>query len=199
MHLHGVAHVPRSGPVILASNHIGLLDGPLLAAFAPRPVHALAKQELFAGKGGAFLRAAGQIPVDRLHPDPAALRSCLEVLAVDGVVGIYPEGQRGAGEHETHQGGAAYLALVTGAPVVPVTVFGTRERGAGQSSIPPRGARVDMVFGTPYRLKAQPWPRSRAQVSESTALLRSQLVAALEDAKVLTGRDLPGTLPAEQD
>ncbi len=197
--VHGAGNVPASGPVILASNHIGLLDGPLLAAFAPRPVHALAKRELFAGKGGAFLRAAGQIPVDRLHPDPAALRSCLEVLAIGGVVGIYPEGERGNGEHDAHRGGAAYLALVTGAPVVPVTMFGTRERGAGRSSVPPRGARVDMVFGTPYRLKAQPWPRTRSQVSESTALLRSQLVAALEDAKVLTGRDLPGTLPAEQD
>lgn len=197
--LHGVTHVPATGPVILASNHIGFLDGPLLAAYAPRPVHALAKRELFAGRLGAFLRAAGQVPVDRFHPDPAAVRTCLAVLEAGGVVGIYPEGLRGAGEHEHHQGGAAYLALVTGAPVVPVTVFGTRERGAGADSLPARGARVDMVFGTPYRLKAQPWPRTREQVGSATALLRSEMVAALEDARLLTGRDLPGTLPAEQD
>lgn len=197
--LHGVENVPASGPVILAGNHIGLLDGPLLAAFAPRPVHALAKRELFAGPGAPLLRAAGQIPVDRFHPDTAAVRTCLAVLQRGAVVGIYPEGLRGAGDHAQHQGGAAYLALVSGAPVVPVTVFGTRERGAGADSLPPRGSRLDMVFGTPYRLQAVSWPRTRQEVGSATAMLRSQMVAALEDAQLLTGRDLPGTLPAEQD
>ncbi|MDO7866765.1 lysophospholipid acyltransferase family protein [Nocardioides jiangxiensis] len=199
VHLHGAARVPSSGPVVLASNHVGFLDGPLLATFAPRPVHALAKRELFAGPMSPFLRAAGQIPVDRTHPDPAAVRSCLAVLARGGVVGIFPEGARGAGEFEEVHGGAAYLALVTGAPVVPVTLFGTRERGAGSESLPPKGARVDMVFGAPYRLQAVSWPRTQEQVGSATVSLRSHLLAALEDAKVLTGRELPGTLPAEQD
>lgn len=197
--LHGAEHVPTTGPVILASNHIGFLDGPLLAAFAPRPVHALAKRELFAGPLSPFLRAAGQIPVDRMHPDPAAVRSCLAVLDRGGAVGIFPEGIRGDGELGRIHGGAAYLALVTGAPVVPVTLFGTREPGAGASSLPPRGARLDMVFAAPYRLQAVSWPRTQARVGSATASLRQHLRAALEDAKVLTGRELPGTLPAEQD
>ncbi|HSX66189.1 lysophospholipid acyltransferase family protein [Nocardioides sp.] len=197
--LHGAERVPTAGPVILASNHIGFLDGPLLAAFAPRPVHALAKRELFAGPLSPFLRAAGQIPVDRMHPDPAAVRSCLAVLDRGGVVGIFPEGIRGDGELERIHGGAAYLALVTGAPVVPVTLFGTREPGAGASSLPPRGARLDMVFADPYRLEAVSWPRTQSQVGSVTASLRQHLRAALEDAKLLTGRELPGTLPVEQD
>lgn len=197
--LHGTAHLPATGPVILASNHIGFLDGPLLAAFAPRPVHALAKRELFAGPLSSFLRAAGQIPVDRMHPDPAAVRSCLAVLERGGVVGIFPEGARGDGElHQIH-GGAAYLALVTGAPVVPVTLFGTREPGGSSSSLPRKGARLDMVFAAPYRCEAVSWPRTQEQVGSATASLRQHLRAALEDAKVLTGRELPGTLPAEQD
>lgn len=199
MRLHGTAHVPADGPVILASNHIGFLDGPLLASFAPRPVHALAKRELFAGPMSPFLRAAGQIPVDRMHPDTAAVRSCLAVLERGGAVGIFPEGARGDGELRTVHGGAAYLALVTGAPVVPVTMFGTREPGKGSSSLPTRGARLDMVFGAPYRLQAVSWPRTQSQVGSVTASLRQHLRAALEDAKVLTGRELPGTLPAEQD
>ncbi len=197
--LHGTGHVPADGPVILASNHIGFLDGPLLAAFAPRPVHALAKRELFAGPLAPFLRAAGQIPVNRTHPDTAAVRACLAVLERGGAVGIFPEGARGDGELDLIHGGAAYLALVTGAPVVPVTMFGTREPGAGSSSLPARGARLDMVFAAPYRLQAVSWPRTQEQVGSATASLRQHLRAALEEAQLLTGRELPGTLPAEQD
>ena len=69
--VHGAEHVPASGGVILAANHIGLLDGPLLATYAPRPVHALTKREMFDGRLGGFLRGTGQIPLDRFATDPA--------------------------------------------------------------------------------------------------------------------------------
>ena len=72
--------VPTSGGVILAANHIGLLDGPLLATYAPRPVHALTKQEMFAGRLGGFLRGTGQIPLDRFATDPGAVRTALRVV-----------------------------------------------------------------------------------------------------------------------
>ena len=52
-----------SRPAIIASNHIGLLDGPLLAGFAPRPVHALVKKEMFEGRTGPLLLAFGQVPL----------------------------------------------------------------------------------------------------------------------------------------
>ena len=77
---HGLEHLPMTGPVILAANHIGVLDGPFLAVFTPRPVHALTKQEMFAGRGGRFLRRSGQIPLDRFNPDPAAVKTALRVL-----------------------------------------------------------------------------------------------------------------------
>ncbi len=57
--LHGAKHLPRKGPVILACNHVGIADGPLLAIFAPRPVHALTKIEMFKGMVGHVLRGAG--------------------------------------------------------------------------------------------------------------------------------------------
>jgi 1-acyl-sn-glycerol-3-phosphate acyltransferase len=198
--LHGSEHVPRTGPVILAGNHIGLADGPLLAAYAPRPVHALTKHELFSGAGGTFLRTAGQIPLDRFHPDPTAIRTCLAALDEGRVIGIFPEGRRGPGDLCRFHRGAAYLALVTGAPVVPVTFLGTREPGGGTNDLPGRGARVDMVFGTPYRLGAVPWPRTREQVGQATLLLRRHMLAALEDALRLTGRELPGPLvPGDEE
>lgn len=196
--VHGAEHCPVDGPVIFAANHIGVIDGPLLAIFAPRPVHALTKIEMFTGRTGAFLRQSGQIPLDRWHADPAAVKACLRVLRDGGAVGVFPEGRRGDGELRRLHRGAAYLAMVTGAPIVPVVLLGTREPGADSDSLPPRGARLDLVLGAPLRLPAQPWPRTREQVGEATALLRSHLRAHLDVARTQLGRELPGPLPPGQ-
>ncbi len=193
--LHGTEHVPVTGPVIVAANHIGFLDGPLLAAAGPRPVHTLTKAELFAGPLGMVLSAAGQIRLDRFHPDPGAVRTSLRVLRDGGAVGIFPEGVRGDGELTRFHRGVAYLALVTGAPVVPLAFFGTREPGRGSGTLPRRGARLDLVYGAPYSVAAAPWPRTQEQVAGVSLLLRERLRGHLADAKALTGRSLPGPLP----
>jgi 1-acyl-sn-glycerol-3-phosphate acyltransferase len=187
--------LPRRGPVILAGNHVGITDGPLLAIFGPRPVHALTKQEMFKGFMGPFLLSSGQIPLDRFHADPLAVKRCLKVLRSGGVVGIFPEGSRGAGEFERFHTGAAYLALVTGAPIVPVVQFGTREPGAGSSSLPAKGVTVEMVFGDPIQLPRRAWPRRKREVADRSLELREHLIAHLDHAKALTGRTLPGPLP----
>jgi 1-acyl-sn-glycerol-3-phosphate acyltransferase len=188
----GAERVPRTGPQILAPNHIGLLDGPLLAAFAPRPVHALTKKEMFEGRTGMLLGAVGQIPLSRFEVDVLAIRGCIRVLRDGGVVAVYPEGTRGDGELRNCHRGAAYLALVTGAPIVPLAVFGTREPGGHTDAVPPRGARFDFVYGAPVYLDRQPWPRTREDVRRATALLRDRLREHLADAKRVTGRTLPG-------
>ena len=194
--VHNVEHVPTHGPVIFAANHIGVADGPILAIFGPRPVHALTKIEMFSGKLGGFLRGAGQIPLDRFHTDPTAVKTCLRVLRDGRAVGIFPEGRRGAGELERFHRGAAYFGLVSGAPVVPVIFLGSREPGAHTDALPARGGTVDMVFGTPYSLPATPWPRTREQVGHASALLREHMLTTLDHALAVTGRDLPGPLPA---
>ncbi|WP_114424590.1 lysophospholipid acyltransferase family protein [Nocardioides houyundeii] len=192
----GESHVPTHGPALLAANHIGALDGPLLAAFSPRPVHALTKHEMFTGRAGRLLLRSGQIPLNRFDPDPRAIRTCLRVLREDGVVGIFPEGKRGAGDLSRFHHGAAYLALVTGAPVVPVTFLGTRPAGAASSALPRRGDRIDIVFGSSWQVQQQPWPRRREQVLHASALLLEHMRGELDRACALTGRDLPGPLPA---
>jgi 1-acyl-sn-glycerol-3-phosphate acyltransferase len=197
--VHDDHHVPRSGPVILASNHVGVADGPLLAIFSPRPVHALTKEEMFAGRMGRFLHASGQVPLDRFNSDPGAVKSCLRVLRSGGAVGIFPEGSRGAGEFDRFHRGAAYLGLVSGAPIVPVIQLGTREPGAGSSALPPKGGHVDLVYGAPYAFDPVPWPRTKQLVEESSRTLREFMVAHLEHAKALTGRTLPGPIPASKD
>jgi 1-acyl-sn-glycerol-3-phosphate acyltransferase len=190
--------LPTKGAVILASNHVGVADGPLLAIFAPRPVHALTKQEMFKGFMNGFLLGAGQIPLDRFNADPLAVKRCLKVLRSGRVVGIFPEGSRGSGEFDRFHTGAAYLALVTGAPIVPVVQFGTREPGAKSGSLPTRGETVDMVFGDPIRFPRTPWPRHKRDVAARSVELREHLIAHLQAAKQLTGRELPGPLPGEE-
>ena len=193
--LHGLEHEPQRGAALIASNHIGLLDGPLMAAFTPRPVHALTKKEMFDGHTGTFLRAVGQIRLSRREVDVSAVKDCVRVLRDGGVVGIYPEGTRGDGELRVFHRGVAYLALVTGAPVVPLVMFGTRERGGGVDSVPAKGARFDFVYGPPVYLGQHSWPRTQGEVRRTAADLRNRLVAHLVDAMALTGRPLPGPIP----
>jgi 1-acyl-sn-glycerol-3-phosphate acyltransferase len=197
--VHGAEVVPPTGPVVLAANHIGVLDGPLLAVFAPRPVHALTKHEMFRGRTGQVLHRSGQIPVDRYSPDPRAVRTALRVLRDGGAVGVFPEGTRGDGELHRFHHGAAYLALVSGAPVVPVVLLGSREPGGGINSLPARGARIDLVLGAPVRLGSRPWPRTPGMVRDASMLLRERLLETLDEARRTTGRELPGPLPAGQD
>jgi 1-acyl-sn-glycerol-3-phosphate acyltransferase len=192
----GEHHVPDEGPVILAANHLGLIDGPLLAIFSPRPVHALTKREMFEGRLGRFLLRSGQIPLHRFETDPAAVKSCLRVLRDGGAVGIFPEGSRGDGELRRFHHGAAYLALVTGAPVVPVTFVGSRVPGGHINSVPPRGSRVDLTFGTPWSTPALPWPRTRDRVLAASAQLLEHMRGTLSETLEATGRALPGPLPA---
>lgn len=191
----GAEHTPSTGPVLFAANHVGVMDGPLLAIFAPRPVHALTKAEMFGGRLGTFLLWSGQVPLDRFHADPAAVKTCLRVLRDDGAVGIFPEGRRGAGDLERFHRGAAYLALATGAAVVPVTLLGTREPGGWSGELPPRGTMVDIVFGAPFTVPPQPWPRTKEHVAATSVLLREHMLAHLAASRASTGRDLPGPLP----
>ncbi|NIK59064.1 lysophospholipid acyltransferase family protein [Kribbella shirazensis] len=190
--LHGTANVPAEGPVIFAANHLGVLDGPILAAFAPRPAHIVTKAEMFVGPLGTLLRAAGQIPLDRFHYDPAAVKACVRALSEGHAVGIFPEGIRGDGELRTVRPGAAYLAMVTGAPVVPVAFFGTRDPGSARSAVPASGAVIDVVFGEPLAVNRVRWPRTRLQVEHNRAVLHAHLLRQLDEAKHLTGRSLPG-------
>lgn len=193
--LHGTHLVPARGPVIFASNHIGVVDGPLLAIFAPRPVHALTKLEMFRGALGRFLTASGQIPLDRFQADPRAVKTCLRVLREGRAVGIFPEGRRGAGDLQRFHRGAAYFALTSGAPVVPVVILGSRPPGGHTDALPQRGGVVDMVFGEPITLEPRPWPRTREQVEHASVFLRERLQAHLVHARASTGRELPGPLP----
>jgi 1-acyl-sn-glycerol-3-phosphate acyltransferase len=127
----GIAHVPETGPVILASNHLSFCDSIFLPLVVKRRVTFVAKAEYFEQRKTAwFFRAMGQIPVKR-GGGPASLRaleSAKEVLDAGGVFGIYPEGTRSPdGRLYKGRTGVARLAIDANAPVISVAMIGTRE------------------------------------------------------------------------
>lgn len=192
LHVHGRDHVPTTGPVILASNHIAVIDGPLIVASSPRHTYALAKNELFTGVVGRLLRAGGQVPVQRGITDTFAVRRCLQVLQHGHALGVFPEGIRGLGDFERIHSGAVYLAMVTGAPIVPLAMLGTRLPGHSTRQLPPRGSHMHVVFGEPIRIGRRGWPRRRDDVVGETVTVREQLAAHVAAAERMTGVPLPG-------
>lgn len=182
--------VPRTGPVVVAANHIGLLDGPLVHGVIPRPSHVLVKHEMFRGPVGAVLRAAGQIPVDRRNGRPA-LAAALAVLRRGDVVGIFPEGMRGRGDASESRAGVAWLAVHSGAPVVPAAVLGTRRTGESTSRLPPLGRRLVVAFGEPIHLEPGPGASRREAVARANDLLRTALAEHVQEAARRTGVALP--------
>lgn len=192
IHRHGLQHVPTNGPGILAANHLGVLDGPLLVTMTPRPTIALAKSDLFVGRVGRLLEAAGQIPIHQHHIDTRALRRAVSMLTSGELLGIFPEGSRGTGEMARIRGGAVYLAMVTGAPIIPVALLGTREPGQTIKELPRRGGNMHIVYGEPIAIAQTPWPRRQQVVRSRTEEVRRQLADHVARAELLTGMALPG-------
>ena len=123
----GLENVPREGGVIIAGNHVNGNDPLFVGITAPRPVSFMAKEEIFGVPGVGFLaRGVGAFPVKRGQPDRAALKRSLAVLEDGGCFGIFPEGTRNrTGKLGKAEPGTAYLALKSGAVVVPVGISST--------------------------------------------------------------------------
>ncbi|WP_420811706.1 lysophospholipid acyltransferase family protein [Micromonospora endophytica] len=160
----GRDHIPRSGPVILAANHLSFLDSVVIPLVAPRPVAFLAKQEYFRQPGlkgrlwRTCLTGLDAVPVarDGHRTAQAALEAALEVLARGGAFGIHPEGSRSRdGRIYRGRTGVAWLALTSGAPVVPVGLVGT-DRIQPVGARLPRPGRIIVRFGAPLRFAATP-------------------------------------------
>src|SRR3984885_8685822 len=123
----GREHIPRRGPVIIASNHRSFLDPFVIATMARRPMYYVAKKELFRNRlQGWILNALGAFPVDRGASDEESIATAKAILARGDIVLIFPEGTRiRPGSLGKPKRGVGRLALETGVPVVPVAVIGT--------------------------------------------------------------------------
>lgn len=154
----GREHLPASGPLILVSNHIHLLDPALVAASSPRRVHPMAKRELFEiPLIGWFFWVYGAFPVRRFSGDMGALRVARNYLRNGDVVLMFPEGTRSRGNQGVQPSlpGAAMVALLSKATIVPIGITGSNIK------IPKvffqwlwhARPRITVTFGEPFDLK----------------------------------------------
>ena len=157
----GAEHIPETGAAIFASNHLSFSDSIFLPLVVDRRVTFLAKSDYFTGVGikgrltAAFFRGVGQVPVDRSggKASEAALSSGLKILRRGEVLALYPEGTRSPdGRLYKGRTGVAFLALQTGAPVVPVGLIGTDRVMPVGAKMPSMKERVTVRFGEPLDL-----------------------------------------------
>ena len=184
------SNLPLDGPVLVAANHTGLMDGPVVLGVARRPLHILVKDSMFRGPLGPVLRAAGQIPVDR-QGGRSALTTALAVLKRGGAVGVFPEGNRGRGDLAEVRAGVAWLALTSGAPVVPVAVLGTRRTGQKVGAIPGFRRRLYVEVGEPIVVERTPGVSGRVTLEAANREIRDALSALVVGAVERSGIALP--------
>ncbi len=191
--LSGLEHLPSSGGVIVASNHLSLLDVPLLGYAIPRESRFPAKPELFANPLLArFLLSLGGFPIARGEGDRKALSFSEEVLRQGGVLGLFPEGTRSRnGELRPFHRGVALLAMGAGVPIVPAAIKGTDKSlppGAGF----PRFARLTVTFGPPE------WPGPTPSDPAEKKAESLRLVARVHDrVRSLLAETCPIESPAQ--
>jgi 1-acyl-sn-glycerol-3-phosphate acyltransferase len=155
----GIEHVPSRGPAILASNHLSFCDSFFLPAVLDRKVTFIAKAEYFTSPGikgrltAAFFKGVGQLPVDReggRGAGEAAIQSGLRVLEQGELFGIYPEGTRSPDGrlYRGKPGGLGRVALLSGAPVIPVAMIDT-EKIQPPGKVVPKLMRPGIRIGKP--------------------------------------------------
>jgi 1-acyl-sn-glycerol-3-phosphate acyltransferase len=177
LHVEGAENVPPTGPVIIAANHRAMLDVPLLVIACPRPVTFMAKRELFGDPIRTWgFHVLGGFPVRREIADVRAMDIGLAILERGQVLGLYPEGTRSRSrEMRPFLKGGAWLALKSGAPIVPAGISGT-ERTVPEGRRPPLRKSVRIAFGTPIRVESVRDARERR---ERAGELTDQLLDAI--------------------
>ncbi len=127
MEIAGSANVPADGPAILVANHESIWDPFVLGVLTRRPIRYMAKAELWRHRAvGRAMDGFGAFPVERGGGDLEAMRRAIELLEAGEVLGVFPQGTSKVTAPRRWHRGAARLALLTGAPIVPVRLTGTR-------------------------------------------------------------------------
>lgn len=172
----GAEHVPGTGPVVLCMNHESILDIPAVAVACPRPITFMAKRELFRHPSvRRTFERMGAFSVDRALFDLRAVRIGLEVVRRGQVLGMYPEGTRMPGTLLEFLPGAPWIALSTGAPLLPCAIGGT-ERALPRGSRTPRRVPIRVTFLPPVEVEPVDDPVKRRAEAERLAMeLRSAI------------------------
>lgn len=147
----GAENVPRHGPGLICCNHCSYMDPMLAAAASPRKVYSLSRKEVYQQPLlGPFVRHLGAVRLDRESlADKGALETVLRIMDGGDLCLIYPEGTRSPdGSLQKPHNGAAFLAVKSGAPVIPMAIVGSYECWPRQRKTP-RPGRITVRIGAP--------------------------------------------------
>ncbi|HEU5383106.1 MAG TPA: lysophospholipid acyltransferase family protein [Ktedonobacteraceae bacterium] len=192
----GRQNIPRTGPVLVVSNHLIWYDPILLGVIFPRRLWFMAKIEIFRlPLVGLGCRLTGQIPVHRGESDRAALEMALDYLRKGRALAIFPEGRVARHERllQAHTG-AAMLALRAGVPILPVAHTGTRRIFIGRRAWLPR---VDVCIGEPYVPEVPEGLSRKAAFKLVTENLMLRIADMMPDAERGSYAMLTSTPPLE--
>lgn len=180
--IEGLDEMPSSGAFLLVSNHLHNADPIILQAALRRPVHFMAKHELFRVPIlSAIIRLVGSFPVNRQQPGRAAIGHAVALLAAGIPVGLFPEGTRSkTGKLGSAFSGAGLIAIKSDCLIVPVAISGTERlpggATAGDRAHPPgwplRRYSVVVQFGTPFVLSSKVRQEPRAATAATTEVMR---------------------------
>lgn len=153
----GLENFPKKGPALIVINHLGDADAVLMGASVPAMIEGMGKIELNEDRiAGPVLRAYGVIWVHRGRPDRKAIRAALQGLAEGRMVALAPEGrQEVAGGLEEGTEGAAFLAMKSGAIIVPVAMTGTENENIYGNLKRWKRPRVTLSVGKPFHIREQ--------------------------------------------
>ena len=187
--IEGLEHVPTSGPLIVAGNHLHNADPVLIEIAFPRLLQYMAKKELFTTPVVSWVvKIVGCFPVDRGKADRSAIRGAEARLKQGIAIGMFPEGTRSVTRSlKTALPGAASIAQLTGAPILPVAITGSERlpfngakgRRSADLPRPRRGHRgVRVRFGRPFTIPRE-FDGRRLTHEEATERLMAEIVALL--------------------
>jgi 1-acyl-sn-glycerol-3-phosphate acyltransferase len=174
----GLENVPRKGEFILVSNHLNNADPPVLTQVMPRRIVWMAKQELFdLPVIGWTFHVFGLIPVRRTEADLKALRRAQQTLRKGHVLGMFPEGTRSkTGGMKHGEPGTAVIALRTGAPLLPVAIWGTENVKLPRDVL--KGTKVNVRIGKPFRVGSGE-RLTKERIAAATHEIMEQIAALL--------------------
>ena len=181
----GLEDLPQEGPLILAANHMSNADPPLIGgwlgpALDRRPTF-LAKESLFHGPLGFWIRSLGAQPVKAGGSDIGAYRVAKGILDQGGVVAILPEGTRSFdGVIGEPKPGVSLLATRTGTPVLPIGISGTDDLIAREQILPSIGSRITMRVGPLFTLSIADGADRREALAAADEELMRRIAALVE-------------------
>jgi 1-acyl-sn-glycerol-3-phosphate acyltransferase len=183
----GLDGLPTTGPLIIASNHLSNADPPLIACWLTpalgRAVHWMAKQEALEWPiAGPFLKGNGAFGIRRGAADTEAFRLAKRVLEEGRVLGTFPEGTRSpTGRLQQGKEGVTLLAIRTGAPILPVAVWGTDRFWPRGRKVWRVGGRVHLRVGEPFTLERRTVDGKREDLEAVTARLMVRIAELLPE------------------